>query len=304
MKKNLVLILIFLSISGIIFADETDNFTYSKVDLEDSTQILNDKFNYYLQMGIADANKEEKGSDKKNLYKSIKKYITDKIPETSIVRDIYSDNDMDLIHITKKNSIYSNWTLRNGMSLGKDGTFIAGIINYNGTQIGMDKLEHIFRTGRILFAAWDRGWEFENVMKLSYFMERWLLGGNRIGASIISYGDLAANFNGVRLWNDFLKNYPDPLGRELGPYIAYIDGMWILQETVDLRNYIDDSLDERINSSIFSHKSSTEKFSKNVEEAKEKGLVEKSGYSENKEIVDELVLKYGEYADYIINNKE
>ena len=72
-------------------------------------------------------------------------------------------------------------------------------------------------------------------------------------------------------------------------------------ECDSLKNYIDESFDERINSSTFSHKSSTEKFAENVEEAKEEGLVENVGYSENKEVMDNLILKYGEYSENVIN---
>ena len=301
MKKWLFLTIIFLSFIFQSFADETDNFTYSKIELIDSSQIINEKFNYYLQKGIDDANLLNKGNDKKVLYKSLKKYITDKTSDESIITDLYKDKNLDIISIKKSESIYKNWTLREGLSLGKKNTFIGSVVNFNGVQIGVDKLEHMFRTGRILFGALDRGWEFDNVLKLSYFMERWLLGGNRIGASIISYGDLSANFNGIRLWNDLLGNYPDPLGREISHYIVFEENLWYLQNEVDLKNYIDESFDERINSSTFSHKSSTEKFAENVEEAKEEGLVENVGYSENKEVMDNLILKYGEYSENVIN---
>lgn len=302
MGKKVIEILLFVFLFTSLFADETDNFTYSKIELKDSSQIINEKFNYYLQKGIDDANLLNKGNDKKVLYKSLKKYINDKTSDESIITDLYKDKSLDIIGIKKSDSIYKNWTLREGLSLGKKNTFIGSVVNFNGVQIGVDKLEHMFRTGRILFGAWDRGWEFNHVLKLSYFMEKWLLGGNRIGASIISYGDLSANFNGIRLWNDLLGNYPDPLGRQISPYIVFENNFWYLQNEVDLNNYIDDSFNERINNSIFSHKSSIEKFAENVKEAKEEGIVENVGYSENKETMDILILKYGEYSENVINN--
>lgn len=295
-------ILIFLMVLNIsIYADETDNFTYSKVELEDISYIINMKFNFYIQKAIDDTNALNRGENPRYLYKSIKKYITDKTGKNSIIRDLYEDKEIDIIHISKGESIYKNWTLREGLSLGRKNTFIGSIINFNNTQIGIDKLEHLFRTGRILYIFLDRGWEFENVLKLSYFMERWLLGGNRIGASILSYGDLTANFNGIRLWNDFLGKYPDPLDRNLGPYIVFQDNLWILAKEIDLRNYIDESFDESINNSYFSHKKSRDKFWKNIEEAKNIGLVDKVGFEENPEILRKLIKKYGVYAIYILN---
>lgn len=303
MKKWLFAILISIGFINQTFADETDNFTYSKIEIIDSSQMINEKFNNYLQKGIDDANLLDKGNNKKVLYKSLKKYITDKTSKDSIITDLYKDKNIDIIAVKKSDSIYKNWTLKEGLSLGRKDQFIGSVINFNDVQIGVDKLEHMFRTGGILFSALDRGWEFKNVIKLSYFMERWLLGGNRIGASIISYGDLSANFNGVRLWNDLLGNYPDPLDRKIEPYIVFENNLWYLKNQVDLRNYIDESFDERINNSVFSHKSSIEKFAENVKEAKEEGLVDNVGYSENKETMDNLILKYGEYSENIINNK-
>ena len=302
MKEKFIKILLFICLSISLLADETDNYTFSKTKIADSSQLINEKFNEYLQKGIDDANLLNRGNNKKVLYKSLKKYITDKASKDSIITDLYKDKNIDMININKSDSIYKNWTLKEGLSLGRKNTFIGSVINFSDVQIGVDKLEHMFRTGGILFNALDRGWEFNHVLKLSYFMERWLLGGNRIGASIISYGDLAANFNGIRLWNDLLGNYPDPLGREIKPYIVFKDNLWYLENQVDLRNYIDESFNERINNSIFSHKSSIKKFKKNVNKAKEEGIVENVGYSENKEIMDNLILKYGEYSKNIINS--
>lgn len=119
MKKWLFLTIIFLSFIFQSFADETDNFTYSKIELIDSSQIINEKFNYYLQKGIDDANLLNKGNDKKVLYKSLKKYITDKTSDESIITDLYKDKSLDIISIKKSDSIYKNWTLREGLSLGK-----------------------------------------------------------------------------------------------------------------------------------------------------------------------------------------
>ena len=302
MKEKFIKILLFICLSISLLADETDNYTFSKTKIADSSQLINEKFNEYLQKGIDDANLLNRGNNKKVLYKSLNKYITDKASKDSIITDLYKDKNIDMININKSDSIYKNWTLKEGLSLGRKNTFIGSVINFSDVQIGVDKLEHMFRTGGILFNALDRGWEFNHVLKLSYFMERWLLGGNRIGASIISYGDLAANFNGIRLWNDLLGNYPDPLGREIKPYIVFKDNLWYLENQVDLRNYIDESFNERINNSIFSHKSSIKKFKKNVNKAKEEGIVENVGYSENKEIMDNLILKYGEYSKNIINS--
>ena len=115
MKKWLFLTIIFLSFIFQSFADETDNFTYSKIELIDSSQIINEKFNYYLQKGIDDANLLNKGNDKKVLYKSLKKYITDKTSDESIITDLYKDKSLDIISIKKSKSIYKNWTLREGL---------------------------------------------------------------------------------------------------------------------------------------------------------------------------------------------
>ena len=161
MGKKVIQILLFIFLFTNLFADETDNFTYSKVSQKDSYEVINEKFNYYLQKGIDDANSKGKGNNKKVLYKAINKYITDRNFKDSITLDIYADKNIDLINVKKEDSIYYNWNLVNGMSLGKKGTFMAGVINFNGIQIGIDKLEHMFRTGEILFRLMDKGYKME-----------------------------------------------------------------------------------------------------------------------------------------------
>ena len=71
------------------------------------------------------------------------------------------------------------------------------------------------------------------------------------GTGVMSYGDLAANFNGMRFWNHILNKNEDILGRPLGPYVLCENNKWVQGKSIDWKNYIDESFDESINCSLF-----------------------------------------------------
>ena len=89
-----------------------------------------------------------------------------------------------------------------------------------------------------------------DVLKNGIFREKTVLGGNMVATGVFSYGDLSANFNGMRFWNHMLQKRDDVLGFEYnaGPYVRCEAGKWKTTEfKIDFRNYVDASMDESIN---------------------------------------------------------
>ena len=50
------------------------------------------------------------------------------------------------------------------------------------------------------------------------------------GTGVMSYGDLAANFNGMRFWNHILGKRKDILNQDLGPYVKCKDRKWVVNK--------------------------------------------------------------------------
>jgi hypothetical protein len=94
------------------------------------------------------------------------------------------------------------------------------------------------------------------------FKEKFTLGGSKYGNGVFSYGDLSANFNGMRMWNHMLQKRDDILGadRNLGPYIECVNDQWTQVKKIDFTNYVDDSMDEAINCSKFPSQHTADKF--------------------------------------------
>src|SRR5690606_31300933 len=132
---------------------------------------------------------------------------------------------------------------------------MSAIINLGGHKIGVDKLEHLFDRGYAYFEEHylnKKG--IEETLINGVWWEKALYGGKKWGTGVFSYGDLAANFNGMRFWNDILGKNRDVLGESIDPYILCHDNKWIQINQVDITHYIDASYDEAINCSKFTTK--------------------------------------------------
>jgi hypothetical protein len=125
-----------------------------------------------------------------------------------------------------------------------------------------------------------------------------------ITTGVKAYGDLSANFNGMRFWNHVLQNYDDVLGKEynIGPYVVCQGNKWVQIKEMDWADYIDDSFDEGLNCSGFPNK-------------KMRGLVQnrlaileretgiKHTCPMDQEKIDSVIPKYGIFAKDLINAK-
>jgi hypothetical protein len=118
----------------------------------------------------------------------------------------------------------------------------------------------------------------------------------------MAYGDMAANFNGMRFWNHILAEHDDVLGPQYnyGPYAACEENKWVQIKEVNWADYVDASFDEGHNCSKFRTDEITEKVKKQIAI-----LQSQSEFNLTCPILPELILnlksKYGEIYPYIIN---
>jgi len=121
----------------------------------------------------------------------------------------------------------------------------------------------MFGMGWIYFESrYIEGEALDRTLELGVMMERFTLGGQRLlGTGVFSYGDLAANFNGMRFWNHVLQKSDDVLGKghNAGPYVRCENGKWVLARPIDFRNYVDASMDETQNCRRFASQGGLDK---------------------------------------------
>ncbi len=138
---------------------------------------------------------------------------------------------------------------------------ISETVNLYGSQLGTDKIAHIFQQGYSYYKIYERskaeGLTNEKAAQKSF---RWgrmtekTYYGNLI-SGLYSNGDLAANFAGMRFYQGLTREVK--IGDEMRPPILVLDeGVWKFNGKINLREvllkpFISDHLNEALNPSIF-----------------------------------------------------
>jgi hypothetical protein len=302
MKIVISIVFIYASLPfSVASASEADTFTKRDEPLEDSVERINLKANDAISAALVNVYRNSDGCIERDLYSELRLYFNNHM-RGKLTKDISSDPNISKRDIALGNSVYNNWTPWDGLGLGskymkKTKLTIAPIVKIGEVQMGTDKFEHMFGQGYFYFKD---NYQRENgaisAVKMGAFREKTILGGNKLANGVFSYGDLSANFNGMRMWNHMLQLRDDVLGSNynFGPYISCVQSRWVQVKEIDFRNYVDDSLDEAINCSKFPSQNTALKFTKTIN-----GL----GYScpIEKRRLDKLVEKYGSMAKWMIN---
>lgn len=298
MKKVMLPLLL---IASSLYGAEVDHFTDRSANIRDSKQIINDQINVYIQTSISTLNRKGQGCKEPALYKEMQKYLQNHI-NGEIVHFIDHEKSIDRMTMTPAQSIYREWSMWDGFVLARPGASksplaMSAIINLGGHKIGVDKLEHLFDRGYAYFEEHyldKKG--LEETLINGVWWEKALYGGKKWGTGVFSYGDLAANFNGMRFWNDVLGKNRDVLGEYIEPYILCRDNQWIQINQVDITRYIDASYDEAINCSKFTTKKTASKVAKELSDLNTSCPVSSRSLSQ-------LHQKYGYYAPFVLNNE-
>lgn len=293
--------LILLGCSFSLQAAEVDQFTNDGSTLKDSKEAINQQINLYVSQAVANLNAERKGCDEKALYDELQKYLQNHM-NGEIVDFLNDSRDVEKSYTTISKSIYRKWSMWDGFVLGRPGAStsplaMSPLIKVNGQVIGIDKLEHLFDRGYAYFDQFYNDKDsIEETLINGVWWEKALYGGKKWGTGVFSYGDLAANFNGLRFWNDVLGKNRDLLGRKVGPYLACEHKMWVKKNRVDISKYIDASYDESINCSKFTTEKTTNKV------LTELGKLKKSCPMSTKKLA-EMDKKYGYYSRFVLNKE-
>ena len=282
---------------------EVDQFTQRDETLTDSASLINQKANAAILAAVKNANNKNKGCDEKILYKELKGYYSNHL-SGKLIKDILKDKNIDQRNVPIQQSVYQDWNAWDGVGMGikfisKTGDTMSGVMRVGDQYVGVDKMEHMFGQGFKYFRKnYLEGKGEISAAKSGTFREKFFLGGNKIGNGVFSYGDLSANFNGMRMWNHMLQKNDDILGvdHNVGPYISCVDNKWSQVKDIDFKYYLDDSMDESINCSKFPTDKTANKFANRL---KIMGMTCPMDQSK----LDDMVIKYRQMSKWIINTK-
>jgi len=298
MKKSIFLTFILVLQSS--FAAETDQFTKRNEALEDISSKINLRINQIIEQEL----ENQTNCKEEELYKNLRKYFGNHI-NGKLTKEILADNILyPKRFLSISESIYGNFTPRDGLGMGlkfmkKKEITISSVIRMNEVEVGTDKIEHFFGQGFHYFQdQYLKNKGLEKALKIGIAKEKFMLGGNLLGNGVFSYGDLAANFNGMRFWNHLLQKHDDVLGKNqnLGPYISCQNNRFVQIKKVDLIDYFDHSMDEGINCSKFPRLETALKVKKNIEKLSLNCPVDPNTLNVLKE-------KYGKTSKWILNSE-
>jgi hypothetical protein len=253
---------ILLSFSSL--ALEVDNFTQRYQSLPDSNSVLSAEMNRRLQIAVDTANDKNVPCDQTGK-KKVRDIFYGKNAGSGFffmigkIEAFAEDSDTVAKHSsTIANSVYSkdynpNFSFRHSP--------LSSSININGHYIGTDKLGHFIDQGHDSYAE-VRNVSTAYALKAEKHEEKGIYGGTSSG--VISYGDLSANYSGIKFWENF-SNGPNP-------YLKCVNSQWTLARSFNFADYVNDSWDEAINCSEFPDPKQQAGFLKNL-----KALEEKSG---------------------------
>lgn len=269
MKKTILTALLVLTQNS--FAAEADNFTARQLPLVDASEQVNALSNKYLKTAIT--NLASAGCNEEALYTELRKIFANH-SSGELTKDILYKSAVPIYSLPIKKSVYEDWEVADGYLLGKKSAAtsplaLSPLIQIGDQAIGVDKFEHMFGMGFDYFNKhYKKGTSIKLILNYGGAMEKTILGGNVFATGVFSYGDLSANFNGMRFWNHMLQKHDDILGSDqnLGPYVVCQNKKWAVNEknSIDFKNYIDASMDESINCSKFAGTKAIQKFKKAV----------------------------------------
>jgi hypothetical protein len=310
-KLNFILPICGLLFSLNLIGAEADNFTAASLNIVDVKDDVNALANNYLKTALNNLNKDvvctDAGSEER-LYNELSNYFANHSKGKLVKEILYTDN-IQKNTLPLKESIYGNWTIREGFLLGRKKAgasplALSPLIKIGDHIIGVDKLEHMFGMGFTYFTKhYSKKKSITDVLKYGGTLEKTILGGNVLATGVFSYADLSANFNGMRFWNHILQKNDDILGSQynFGPYVVCKDNKWKVSDEnpIDFSNYVDASFDESINCSKLANKSGLKKFKKSLID---RGF---AGCPLDPEKLSEVKTKYNVFniEHFIINKK-
>lgn len=304
MFKTVLKLFLPLSFLVSLNAAEVDNFTKRDPSLLDSTKKVNE-FGNKLFLSIVDkTNKDHPGCDEEKLYKNLRKeFRNGYIGE--FLEYLKGSPDIARYKVPFKQSIYSQFTPKDAIVTGLLSKRLydssASVINIKGHLVGTDKFEHFSGTGYRYFKSYYlEKKSLEETVDIGFSDEYGILGAWSTG--IVSYGDLAAEFNGMRFWNHILQRRDDILNENIGPFLECSKGKWLSVKKIDWSYYIDDSWDEAINCSEFRNWTMVAKVKYKLKELSQSTgqLIKCPLYPERTTLLEN---KYQQFGQYILNFK-
>lgn len=273
-------------------ASEIDSFTDRDLLLEDSTPAVNRIINGYFEKAVDIANRARTCDNR-----VINKALNDQIRGLlwSPIEDaITTSAIIDKRQSPVSESVYQDFSLLESPTLKIANLGV--LIRLGRHYVGSDKLNHFLQLGYDLFDRLHlRHKSLQQVMEWSSFTEATYYG--LLTTGIYSYGDLAANYDGLFFW-ERVTNTNLPKG--LAPYLECSNDVWQIVSPFDISDYVTAAWDEGVNCNGYKTNAMEKKVRARIAK-----LEDQTGRTLQCPIAPEqcsaLVAHYGDAARYVIS---
>jgi hypothetical protein len=199
--------------------------------------------------------------------------------------------------------------LENGQALVQSGDTIHRL---TPIIVSSDKFSHFFNRSMRLFKQLRSGHESDlgDTLEANYRLEASILGS--LSTGVAAYGDLVANFQGMRFWahllGEDLEGRPlvDPLGGgSITPFVNCSEGdQWSQARQVDIQKYLDPSWDEGLNCSKFRSPQLLGMVVRRIEDLNRGDVLGKSyDCPVDPELIRQTAETYGDFSPLLINSQ-
>ncbi len=247
----MVLLLILLSLSFNAFSLETDNYLSWKIDLDDSSQEINQFIETQIKVALDRSNNKKTVQNCHEVTNEIasrfRAILVHHNPmENWLLKHLDSNQMYPSSQKHVEQSIY-----RNPMIFYIPAFGLSPNIQVNGIYFGMDKLTHFSSTGRHYFNIFirqkmNKKSDTDSAKSAIHYglLDESTLHGHW-ASGVYSYADLEANYQGLIFFKKFCHDEKNTYLRR-NP-----DQSWGLEQSPAIEDYVNPAWDESYNNSFF-----------------------------------------------------
>lgn len=250
-----------LIINVSVFAAEIDSYTPRHISFPNGLPVISEEVNRRIKIGV----------DKANSLSECNSLILQTYLAFELLRPGYGQIEQFINNspdVPKENVLFSKSVYKNIpefhaflFDLGEFFFPFGNVVREGRWLIGSDKFGHFMDEGYMFYLKLDSdASNLSKVLDSSIWTED-TYNGLTFGG-IKSYGDLVANYSGMRFWSNLV-------GKKFGtdkPYLNCVNKQWTIVRPFDFREYVDAGWDEAVNCSEYK----SLEFAKSVKDSVEK----------------------------------
>lgn len=267
--RNIVITALLFSIP--LIATEIDSFTLRDPNLRDALEELDAIMQNNFNSALKQANQKQ-SCDSRIFEDALRASVRGRF-WSQFEADIESSKTLDKRTLSRAGSIYRDVRILDGAAL-----FIARlgfVMKIGDFYVGSDKFGHFLETGYDYY----RSSSLESALEYGEMTERTFFG--LITTGVYSYGDLAANLDGYRFWQNLIN------------YVICENNHWTQKELFTWADYANAAWDEGLNCNYYRNDHVTSSVNQRIAELGMSCPV-KTGYCTN------MIERYGYLAPRVV----